>query len=104
MRGRYYQRVFIWADYSIGISFRRGEENSADETALKYIESLGGAENIFELTNCATRLRLILSDATKINEVELKNAAQKEFLKKVTPYKLLLECRLNILQGIFFQF
>ena len=57
------------------------EKISADETALKYVENLGGAENILELTNCATRLRLILNDATKINESELKKLGAKGIIK-----------------------
>ena len=87
--GAVYYFIFSWAIVKFDLpTMGRGEENianeenSSDETALKYIESLGGAENIFELTNCATRLRLILKDAAQINEVELKKLGVKGIFKK----------------------
>lgn len=43
-----------------------------DEVALKYVEFLGGKENIKLCDACITRLRLQLEDATKINEPGLK--------------------------------
>ena len=87
--GAVYYFIFSWAIVKFDLptmgrhdEIISNEEISADETALKYIESLGGAENILELTNCATRLRLILNDAAKINEVELKKLGAKGIFKK----------------------
>ncbi|MGL4562348.1 MAG: PTS transporter subunit EIIC [Brevinema sp.] len=42
-----------------------------------YIEYLGGKENVKELTNCVTRLRLKLNDPTKMNEAQIKKIGSK---------------------------
>ncbi|MBL4975637.1 PTS alpha-glucoside transporter subunit IIBC [Bacillus halotolerans] len=39
---------------------------TADETAALYIEALGGKDNITEVTNCATRLRVSVKDEKKV--------------------------------------
>lgn len=39
---------------------------TADDTAFLYIEALGGKDNITEVTNCATRLRVSVKDETKV--------------------------------------
>lgn len=40
---------------------------TADETAALYIEALGGKDNITEVTNCATRLRVSVKDEKRSN-------------------------------------
>lgn len=56
------------------------KENSS-ETAKKYIEFLGGKENISKVDNCTTRLRLDVVDSEKINEKGLKSLGAKGVLK-----------------------
>ncbi|MFT0848027.1 N-acetylglucosamine-specific PTS transporter subunit IIBC [Actinomycetaceae bacterium L2_0104] len=43
-------------------------------TAARFIDALGGKENIIELENCATRLRMELADVGKADEAALKRA------------------------------
>lgn len=43
-------------------------------TASAFITALGGKENIVELDNCATRLRMELADPAKVDEPALKRA------------------------------
>ncbi|GAA3965167.1 N-acetylglucosamine-specific PTS transporter subunit IIBC [Gordonia caeni] len=43
-------------------------------TAAKFIDALGGADNITSLDNCATRLRMELADTSVIDEHALKRA------------------------------
>ncbi|OBT06539.1 PTS glucose transporter subunit IIBC [Vibrio sp. UCD-FRSSP16_10] len=40
--------------------------------ALNYIEAVGGAENILEVDNCITRLRLTVVDSSKADDARLK--------------------------------
>ena len=47
-------------------------ETSADNKAKKYIEYLGGEENLEAVESCITRLRLSVQDADKLNEAGLK--------------------------------
>lgn len=49
--------------------------------ALAYIEALGGVANIEEVDACITRLRLVLKDTEKINEVEIKKLGSTGVLK-----------------------
>lgn len=43
-------------------------------TAAKFIDGLGGKDNIMELDNCATRLRMEIADVSKVDEPALKRA------------------------------
>lgn len=51
------------------------KEDKRDYKARKFLELLGGKENIENVTNCATRLRITVKDESKIATVdEFKNA------------------------------
>ena len=43
-----------------------------NELAKKYIEGLGGSQNLVKIDNCATRLRLEVKDATLVQDKALK--------------------------------
>nr|WP_229384132.1 glucose PTS transporter subunit IIA [Microbacterium allomyrinae] len=54
------------------------DTHSADEkylvTGSRFIDALGGKENILELDNCATRLRMEINDVSKVDDTALKRA------------------------------
>jgi len=54
------------------------DTSSADEkylvTAGRFLTALGGKENITDLENCATRLRLEVADVSKVDDAALKRA------------------------------
>ncbi|KQP71336.1 MULTISPECIES: N-acetylglucosamine-specific PTS transporter subunit IIBC [unclassified Microbacterium] len=43
-------------------------------TGSRFIDALGGKENILELENCATRLRMEIDDVSKVDDTALKRA------------------------------
>ncbi|KFM98767.1 PTS sucrose transporter subunit IIBC [Bacillus clarus] len=43
------------------------------QIATQVLQNIGGKENIVRATHCATRLRLVLKDETKINVAEIEN-------------------------------
>jgi PTS system N-acetylglucosamine-specific IIC component len=43
-------------------------------TASRFLDALGGPENITELENCATRLRMEVADVSKVDDAALKRA------------------------------
>ena len=43
-------------------------ENEYDQKAIYYLEGLGGKDNIVDVTNCATRLRLTVKDPNLVRE------------------------------------
>lgn len=51
---------------------------SSDErylaTAARFLDALGGPDNIVELENCATRLRMEVADVAKVDDAALKRA------------------------------
>jgi PTS system N-acetylglucosamine-specific IIC component len=57
------------------------EKGSDEEVAKSYIEFLGGQENISKVDNCATRLRLEVKDASKIDEKGLKSVGARGVIK-----------------------
>jgi PTS system N-acetylglucosamine-specific IIC component len=54
------------------------EEDTKDAaylaTAGRFIDALGGRDNILELDNCATRLRMEIDDVSKVDDAALKRA------------------------------
>jgi len=46
------------------------------QIATQVIQNIGGKENIVRATHCATRLRLILKDDTKINSAEIETSME----------------------------
>ena len=49
-----------------GKTEKKGNSTSFDEQAANFLADLGGKENIEDLTNCATRLRVTVKDAEKV--------------------------------------
>ncbi|TLS38768.1 N-acetylglucosamine-specific PTS transporter subunit IIBC [Pseudalkalibacillus caeni] len=52
-----------------------------DETAMSYIEALGGKDNIETLDNCITRLRLKVADISHVDEDRLKKIGARGVIK-----------------------
>ena len=57
------------------------DETSYLDIAKHMLEALGGKDNIIELDNCATRLRLRIKDTTKIDDAHLKRFGALSVLK-----------------------
>lgn len=55
--------------------------SSREETAVKFIDALGGKANFKNIDACITRLRLTLVDHNNINEVQLKSLGSKGTIK-----------------------
>ncbi len=49
--------------------------------ASRFIDDIGGIENINSIDNCATRLRLTIIDMAKVNDGALKNHGAKGVIK-----------------------
>lgn len=90
--GALYFIVFYWAikKFNIPTPGREDDEEftpnisidkDLETVATKYIETLGGKDNIVTVDNCATRLRLELKDTSIVNEKELKKNGAKGTVK-----------------------
>ncbi len=88
--GAVYYLVFSRAivKFNLPTLGRYAEEISADKTsdgdnfAKKILAGLGGAENLVDVGNCATRLRVTVKDSSKIDEKILRAAGAKGVFKK----------------------
>ncbi|AIM10110.1 PTS system, sucrose-specific IIBC component [Bacillus anthracis] len=62
------------------------------QIATQVLQNIGGKENIMRATHCATRLRLVLKDETKINASEIENIDEVKVLsQRPNNIKLFLE-------------
>ncbi|WP_137843111.1 N-acetylglucosamine-specific PTS transporter subunit IIBC [Microbacterium sp. 2FI] len=50
------------------------KDDAYNMTAVRFIDALGGKENITDLDNCATRLRMEIADVSQVDDVALKRA------------------------------
>lgn len=57
------------------------DKNGMDDIALKYIEQLGGEQNIKEITSCITRIRLVLNSNKNLDESAFKALGASGILK-----------------------
>ncbi|WP_053363068.1 alpha-glucoside-specific PTS transporter subunit IIBC [Bacillus sp. FJAT-27251] len=60
-------KLFTKADYKEKKSGNTGGDRSFDQLAENFLADLGGAENIQDITNCATRLRVTVKDPEKLS-------------------------------------
>lgn len=81
--------VFKWAIVKFNIK-TPGREDETDEVSYEeevtelgaaIMEALGGKENIVEIDNCISRLRLVLNDTNKVNENGLKKTGSLGLIK-----------------------
>lgn len=56
-----------------GITVNREDIMDYQKTAQEILENIGGKENLASAAHCATRLRLVIVDNSKINKVVLEN-------------------------------
>ncbi len=84
-----YYTVFKWAIVKFNIK-TPGREDETDEISYDeevtelgaaIMEALGGKDNIVEIDNCISRLRLILKDTSVINENALKKTGSLGLIK-----------------------
>lgn len=62
------------------------------QIATQVLQNIGGKENIMRATHCATRLRLVLKDETKINASEIENIDEvKGAFATTEQYQIILE-------------
>lgn len=80
--------VFYFAiiKFNIKTPGREDEEVESDEVTTEigdslYLQGLGGKENLVNIDNCTTRLRLQVKDASKVNESLLKKAGARGVIK-----------------------
>jgi N-acetylglucosamine PTS system EIICBA or EIICB component len=80
--------VFYFAiiKFNIKTPGREDEEVETDEVTTEigdslYLQGLGGKENLVNIDNCTTRLRLQVKDASKVNESLLKKAGARGVIK-----------------------
>ena len=77
-------------------NFSENEENIS-EFAKKIINGLGGLENLKEVSNCATRLRIIVNDAKKVDEEILKKSGVKGIFKKGNAIQIVIGTKVEFL-------
>ena len=86
--GAVYYFVFSWAivKFNLPTLGRVDEETSSSgklgDFAGKIVEGLGGRENLVDVSNCATRLRVTVKDASKVDEKLLRSAGAKGVIVK----------------------
>ena len=62
--------------------------SNADTVRKSIMEALGGKENIVEIDNCISRLRLVLQDTSVINENGLKKTGSLGIISVIPVKKL----------------
>ncbi len=86
--GAIYYSIFRWAieKFNLPTIGRYEEKISAqvnvENNTLEIIAALGGRENLLEISNCVTRLRLKVRDTNLIDDEKLKSLGAKGVIRK----------------------
>ena len=86
--GAIYYLIFRWAieKFNLPTIGRYEEKISAqinvENNTLEIIAALGGSENLLEISNCVTRLRLKVRDTNLIDDTKLKSLGAKGVIRK----------------------
>ena len=87
--GAIYYAIFSWAIVKFNLPTIGRYEENISETAgnvegrtLEIIAALGGKENLLEVSNCVTRLRLKMRDTNLVDEEKLKSLGAKGVIRK----------------------
>ncbi|ALV21486.1 alpha-glucoside-specific PTS transporter subunit IIBC [Carnobacterium antarcticum] len=62
--------LYTKKDYKNKKDKTSSEGNAYRDQAIVYLEALGGSENIVDISNCATRLRITVADESKVRSDE----------------------------------
>lgn len=63
-------KLYTKHDYKENKNKKNSDKNEYETKAAIYLEGLGGTENIADITNCATRLRVTVKDSEKVEEAD----------------------------------
>lgn len=63
-------KLFNKKEYIKEKEIKKEKTNKSTAQAEKYLELVGGSENVIDVTNCATRLRLTVKDENKVAKEE----------------------------------
>ncbi|VBB09361.1 phosphotransferase system eiib cysteine phosphorylation site [Lucifera butyrica] len=89
-------KLYTKADY-------QAKKNAAedDERSCKILEGVGGVENVIDIDNCATRLRLTLADGTKVDEALLKTTGCSGVIRRGNAIQLIYGPIVSVLKSQF---
>ena len=73
---------YLASTSSTSSASRAKNVNPADETSISIIEGLGGEENLIDVDNCATRLRVTVKDGQLVDQAKLKSTGAAGVLVK----------------------
>ena len=62
-----------YLSFSQRTTSKRNEQAQVNYIARRYIEALGGVENISELFSCTTRLRIVVNDTKLVDQAQIKD-------------------------------
>jgi PTS system D-glucosamine-specific IIC component len=88
-------KLFTRKDYEL----MNKSTDKDDNIAELIVNGLGGTENIKELDSCATRLRIKLADATKLDENILKLSGYSGIIKKDSSIQIIYGPRVTVIKS-----
>lgn len=77
----------------------KNEKISGSETSMLILEGLGGLDNIEDLDCCATRLRIRVTDSSKVSEDKLKQSGAAGVISKGTGIQVIYGPRVTVIKS-----
>ena len=78
---------------------KENKKDSRNERSENILSGLGGRENIRDLDCCATRLRVTVNDANKVNDAQLKATGASGVIKKGNGIQIIYGPRVTVIKS-----
>ncbi len=94
-------KLYTRADVNAKKDNKTGENNGVekDEFSALILEGLGGKDNLSDVDCCATRLRVTVKDADKVNEAILKSTGASGVIKKGQGIQVIYGPRVSVIKS-----
>lgn len=83
---------------------KAAQSKAYDEKSAMILQGIGGSDNVTEIDNCATRLRLTLVDGSKVNQAILKASGASGVVLKGNAAQVIYGPQVSIIKSNFEEF
>lgn len=92
-------KLYTRADMNAAKGEAKSTAGSGDELSATIVAGLGGKENISDLDSCATRLRVTVKDATKVDDKMLKGTGAAGLVKSGNGVQVIYGPRVSVIKS-----
>jgi glucose PTS system EIICBA or EIICB component len=92
-------KLYTRADVNAAKAEKANKDSDANQVSALIVSGLGGSDNISDVDCCATRLRITVNDANKVNEADLKSSGAAGVIRKGNGVQVIYGPRVTVIKS-----